>query len=190
MTREGGYQVRLAWVLTLALATPAAAQHMGHGSHVGHGDHAMQSGQAAQEAGHAAFAAIQEIITILDADPHTDWALVDIGALRQHLVDMDNVTMRAEVETHKTDGGQVFVVTSSDAGVSASIQRMVVAHAAIMDGANGLRMEAVQRPDGAALTVQGHPTRIAALGFYGIMAAGMHHQDHHLAIARGTNPHH
>jgi hypothetical protein len=150
----------------------------------------MDSGPAAQETGHAAFAAIQEIITILDADPHTDWTLVDIGALRQHLVDMDNVTMRAEVETRRTDGGQIFVVTSSDAGGAASIQRMVVAHAAIMDGANGLSMSAVQRANGATLTVKGDPTRIAALGFYGIMAAGMHHQGHHLAIARGTNPHH
>ena len=32
---------------------------------------------------------------ILEADPTTDWSKVNIGALREHLIDMDEVTMRA-----------------------------------------------------------------------------------------------
>ena len=46
------------------------------------------------EAGQGAFAAIQEIVAILEADPDTDWSKVDIDALRQHLVDMNAVTLR------------------------------------------------------------------------------------------------
>ena len=30
---------------------------------------------------------------------------------------------------------------------------------------------------------------ITALGFIGVMTRGMHHQDHHLMIARGEHPH-
>ena len=39
--------------------------------------------------GQDAFGAIQEIVQILDADPKTDWSKVDLEALRQHLIDMD-----------------------------------------------------------------------------------------------------
>ena len=36
--------------------------------------------------GQDAFAAIQAIVQILDADPQTDWSKVDLEALRQHLI--------------------------------------------------------------------------------------------------------
>jgi hypothetical protein len=32
---------------------------------------------------------------MLEADPKTDWSKVNISALREHLIDMDEVTMRA-----------------------------------------------------------------------------------------------
>jgi hypothetical protein len=47
--------------------------------------------------GQAAFGAISEIVGILKEDPRTDWSKVNIEALRQHLIDMDEVTMRAAV---------------------------------------------------------------------------------------------
>ena len=47
--------------------------------------------------------------------------------------------------------------------------------------------------DGALLTVTSsdpaRATRIRALGVFGVMATGAHHQAHHLAIARGADPH-
>ena len=46
--------------------------------------------------GQDAFGAIQEIVQILDADPKTDWSKVDLEALRQHLIDMNEVTLRAD----------------------------------------------------------------------------------------------
>ena len=33
-------------------------------------------------------------------------------------------------------------------------------------------------------------TKVKALGFHGVMTRGMHHQEHHLMIARGMDPHH
>ena len=78
--------------ILLCLAAPlAAAQEMDHSKHM-----AAMNGMPV-EGGQSAFAAIQEIVGILENDPHTDWSKVDIEALRQHLIDMDNVTLRAAV---------------------------------------------------------------------------------------------
>ena len=52
-----------------------------------------------------AFGAIQEIVQILDADPKTDWSKVDLEALRQHLIDMNEVTLKAETAPKQIDGG-------------------------------------------------------------------------------------
>src|SRR5690348_4894459 len=47
--------------------------------------------------GQAAFGAAQEIVRMLLADPGTDWSKVNVDALRQHLIDMNEVVMRAKV---------------------------------------------------------------------------------------------
>ena len=152
-------------------------------------DHSAAASAVVTQGGQGAFAAIQEIVARLMADPETDWSRVDIEALRQHLIDMDNVTLRAAVETETVEGGARFLVTSKDPSVTASIRAMVLAHAATMDGLEGRRMQAEKIPGGAALTVTGDPVRIRALSFIGLMTIGMHHQAHHLALASGKNPH-
>ncbi|SDA51139.1 hypothetical protein SAMN02927914_00974 [Mesorhizobium qingshengii] len=143
------------------------------------------------EPGQGAFAAIQEIVAILEADPDTDWSKVDIDALRAHLVDMNAVTLAADVKSEPVAGGTRFLVTGSGA-VRDSVRRMVKAHAAAMNEVDGWRFEASDIEDGASLTVW-PPAKDAAklrgLGFFGLMAQGMHHQQHHLMIARGENPH-
>jgi len=142
------------------------------------------------EGGQSAFAAIQEIVEQLMADPETDWSRVDIEALRQHLIDMDNVTLRANVAARDIEGGARFEAMSDNAAVIASIRAMVPAHAATMNGIEGWTMQAEEIPGGAVLTVTGSdPDRIRALGFIGVMTVGMHHQAHHLALATGQNPH-
>lgn len=141
------------------------------------------------EGGQAAFAAIQEIVAALLADPKTDWGRVNIEALRQHLIDMDNVTLRAKVAAEEIEGGARFTVTSDDPAVQASIRAMTVAHAATMDGVEGWSLAAEETEDGAILTATGDPIRIRALGFIGLMTVGMHHQAHHLSLARGEMPH-
>lgn len=143
-----------------------------------------------QEAGQGAFAAISEIVEILRADPKTDWSRVDVEALRRHLIDMDNVTLRASVAAVPVDGGARFDVTSDAPSVTASIRRMALAHSAAVTGMDGMTLQAGEIPSGARVTVTGaNPAMIRGLGFIGVMTLGMHHQAHHLAIARGTNPH-
>jgi hypothetical protein len=151
----------------------------------------MQDAAVPTQPGQVAFGAIQEIISILEADPKTDWSKVDIEALRQHLIDMNNVTLSAVVTNEPIAGGMRYIV-SGTGPVKLSIQRMVAAHAATMDGANGWHFTAAMTDDGATLTVI-PPTqdlaKLRGLGFIGVLAKGMHHQEHHLMLARGENPH-
>lgn len=144
------------------------------------------------EPGQGAFAAIQEIVAMLDADPDTDWSKVDIDGLRQHLVDMNNVTLYAEVATTPIENGVRFTVTGTGL-VRQSIRRMVKAHAETMSGANGMTIVAEDQPEGAVMTVTvsdpADLSKLEGLGFFGIMALGAHHQEHHLMIAMGHAPH-
>jgi hypothetical protein len=192
--------VRALAVLSLGLPGLAVAQQTDSHDMMQHHDtmqhHDMAAPQMAApgaqpaEPGQAAFAAIAEIVAILIADPETDWSQVDIEALRRHLIDMDNLTLRARVEAREIEDGAVFDVTSDRPDVVASIQAMVPAHAATMNGAAGMEMEAETLPGGARLTVTGpDPAMIRGLGLVGVMTLGMHHQAHHLAIARGLHPH-
>jgi hypothetical protein len=143
------------------------------------------------QAGQGAFAAIQEIVGILEADPKTDWSKVNIDALRQHLVDMNNVTIAASVKSSPIDDGIRFEVTA-DGPVRDSIRRMTSAHAETMNGVAGWKFEAADIDGGASLTVHAPPNdrnKLRGLGFFGVLTLGMHHQMHHLMIARGDNPH-
>ena len=78
--------------------------------------------------GQDAFGAIQEIVQILDADPKTDWSKVDLEALRQHLIDMNEVTLRADAAPKAIDGGLEIAVTGTGRTLAA-IQRMITAWA-------------------------------------------------------------
>ena len=165
------------------IAGQLAAEHMMHGQQLG--------GAVATQPGQGAFAAIQEIVEILAADPKTDWSKVNIDALRQHLIDMNNVTLAANVKNEPIDGGMRFDVTG-EGPVRDSIRRMTTAHAATMNGVDGWKFEAAEIEGGASLTV--HPPakdvdKLRGLGFLGVLTLGMHHQMHHLMIARGENPH-
>jgi hypothetical protein len=179
----------------LVFAQDATGQHGGMQhvpgvvSHEGHGMNAGAVSEGILEGGQSAFAAIQEIVAQLMADPETDWNHVDIEALRQHLIDMDNVTLHARVRVEEIEDGARFEATSENEGVTSSIRTMVMAHAATMDGVEGWTMQAAELSGGAALIVTGaDPVRIRALGFIGVMTVGMHHQAHHLALATGENP--
>ncbi|MFI5011145.1 MAG: hypothetical protein ACHQAY_02235 [Hyphomicrobiales bacterium] len=142
--------------------------------------------------GQDAFGAIQEVIGILEADPKTDWSRVDLEALRQHLTDMNEVTLQARAETSKIEGGIRVAVTGEGRTLEA-IQRMVPAQARQMDGSNGWTIKAELLPNGAALVATSpapdQAVKLRGLGFIGIMASGSHHQLHHLALAKGEMPH-
>lgn len=181
------------WLCALLAVAPAVAgadqsEQMAGMDHSAH----MAAQQMPTEAGQAAFAAIHEIVGMLVADPQTDWSKVNIEALRQHLIDMDNVTMRADVAAEDVPGGARFRV-SGQGGVVGAIRRMTLAHAAMMQGAGGWTYAARELPGGAELVVTAKDpadaVKIRALGYIGLMALGSHHQKHHLMIAKGENPH-
>ena len=98
--------------------------------------------------GQDAFGAIQEIVQILDADPKTDWSKVDLEALRQHLIDMNEVTLRADAAPKQIDCGLEIAVTGNGRTLVA-IQRMVPAWARMMNGQHGWTAKADTLPNGA-----------------------------------------
>ena len=168
----------------------------GMASHDGHAMmdmHGSRMGSAAPTLpGQDAFGAIQEIVGKLDADPRTDWSKVDLEGLRQHLIDMNEVTLRADAVAKPIDGGLEIAVTGSGRALAA-IQRMVPAHAGEINGVNGWSAKTELLPNGALLTVTAKDSkqaqRIRGLGFVGILVSGSHHQAHHLAMAKGEFPH-
>jgi hypothetical protein len=180
--------MRAATLLILILAPSLAGAQTDRGAHA----HAAAPVAVPTEPGQAAFAAIAEIVSILEADPETDWSRVDIEALRQHLIDMHAVTLNAAVTVEPVENGWRFTV-SGEGRTREAIRRMTLAHAAVMGADGPWRFEAEERPEGAALTVRADDPaevgKIRALGFVGVMTAGMHHQTHHLMIARGGHPH-
>jgi hypothetical protein len=113
---------------------------------------------------------------------------VNVAALRQHLIDMDNVTLRGEVTNEAVDCGMRFI-GSGNGLIRDSIQRTVTAHAATLNGVDGWQFLAVPTDTGATLTVSPPAEDIEKLqgpGFIGVLTRGMHH----LIIARGENLHH
>lgn len=105
---------------------------------------------------------------------------------------MENVTLRAVATSEPIDGGMRFTVVSQG-DVQGSIRRMVSAHAAAMRPTADWRYSSQEIDGGAVLTVLAPPSdlvKLKALGFMGLMTTGMHHQAHHLMIARGHHPHH
>ena len=169
------------FVASLLFAAPAISQH----SHSGSGQ--MMDGP--QETGQSGFAALAEIVTILREDPETDWSTVNITALRQHLVDMDLLTTAAEVTLTADPKGARFEI-SGTGRVLEAIRAMVPAHAPFLAAETGWDVSTEEIGNGVALIVGGDATQIQALGFFGMMTIGAHHQEHHLRLARGGKPHH
>jgi antitoxin (DNA-binding transcriptional repressor) of toxin-antitoxin stability system len=142
--------------------------------------------------GQDAFGAIQEIVGILEADPKTDWSKVDLEALRQHLIDMNDVTLKADAAAKPVNGGLEIAITGKGRTVAA-IQRIVPAHAQQLSHMNGWSAKTAPLPNGELLTVTSSDPQevqhIRGLGFIGLMVSGSHHQMHHLAMAKGEFVH-
>jgi hypothetical protein len=141
--------------------------------------------------GHDAFGAIAEIVRILEADPATDWTKVDLERLRQHLIDMNEVTLRSAVKQVSIPDGLAMEITGVGRTEQA-IRAMVVPHAGELDRmpewsartesiAGGVRLIVVtKKPEDPKVLA-----RIRGLGFAGLMTEGAHHHAHHLAMAKG-----
>jgi hypothetical protein len=162
-----------------------------HGGMSGHGQmHGQQSG-APTLPGQDAFGAIQEIVQALQSDPKTDWSKVNVEALRQHLIDMNEVTLHAAATPRLFDNGIEFTVTGEGRTLEA-IKRMVSAHVKELHEI-GWNAKTDELPNGVKLTVMASDaqplTKLKALGFIGIMVQGGHHQPHHLMMAKGEHVH-
>jgi hypothetical protein len=153
-------------------------------------------GQTAALPGQDAYAAIAEVVRILEADRATDWSKVDLESLRQHLIDMNDVTLRSVVKQSPVPGGASFEVTG-EGRTSAAIRRMLTAHAPMLEMLPAYAATAEQIPGGVRLIVRAKKagdseteSRIRGLGFIGMLTVGAHHTVHHLAIARGDGAAH
>lgn len=149
-----------------------------------------KTGSQSTEPGQGAFATIAEIVVILTNDPMTDWDKVDIAGLREHLVDMDELSLRASSTTAVFDDRIVFTITGSGRTLQA-IQTMVPAHAGVLSRTTAWDAKGEVTASGATLMIKSNKPLVLkvvkALGFYGVMATGAHHQTHHLAMAKGDN---
>ena len=163
---------------------------MPHGMHQQH----HPAGGGPVQPGQGAFGAMAEVVRVLEADPATDWSKVDMERLRQHLIDMDEVVLRASVKATQVPGGLSMDVTGTGRTVQ-SIRAMVIPHTAELDGmpawsakaepiSEGVRLIVVARDPADAKTV----ARIRGLGFAGLLVQGGHHGPHHLAMAKGEMP--
>jgi hypothetical protein len=186
----------IGWGL-VALLVPSVAWAQGATTHDRAEHSTMHAGMHAaaslpSEAGQGAFAAIAEIVLLLQADPETDWSKVDIGALREHLVDMNELTLNAVAREEPIPGGLQIEITGEGRTLRA-IRNMVPAHAAELAKVEGWQVDAAARDGGARLTVTSADPRqeaqIRGLGFFGLMATGGHHQMHHWAMATGRPMH-
>ncbi len=170
---------------------PGMMQHHGHAM-FGMGGGEKATSTTPKLPGQDAFGAIQEIVRILDADPKTDWSKVNLEGLRQHLIDMNQVTLKANAAPKQIDGGLRIAVTGAGRTLPA-IQRMIPEWTKMANGLNGWTAKATALPNGELLTVTATTPKevahIRGLGFIGLLASGSWHQPHHLAMAKGEFMH-
>ena len=178
-------------VLVLAMALPAPGMAQGGMDHAAH-QRAMAGQPAAPTLpGQDAYGAIAEIVRILEADSTTDWSKVDLERLRQHLIDMNELTLRSSVTQRAVEGGLQMEITGQGRTVDA-IRGMTAAHGRQL-ASLGMDARAEPIPGGARFTVVARDrndvrlvAKIRGLGFIGLMTTGDHHAAHHLAMARGA----
>ena len=190
-------KISLVVVALLGGTAFVAAQtiHSGHGEGMDHATHSQDQpllDTILTEPGQGAFAALSEIVHVLEGDPDTDWGKVNLAGLRAHLVDMDRLVSDTIVEeTPLLDG--LSTMAMGDADTIAVLRRMVPAHAAQLAQDDRWTVEAVDVENGVELRVtSSNPAvvaRIMGLGFFGLMASQDHHREHHMMMARGEDAH-
>ena len=173
---------------------PSGQMPHGQGPHGDmHGQYHPGAGGLTQP-GQDAFGALAEVVRALEADPDTDWSRVDLERLHQHLIDMNEVVLRAAVKTSPVTGGLTMDITGSGRTVQ-SIRAMIVPHAAELDRMPAWSAKTEALPDGVRLIVVSRDpsdastvAKIRGLGFAGLLVQGGHHGPHHLAMAKGELP--
>jgi hypothetical protein len=173
----------------------AQTTHSNHGDSMDHATHAQDQplqNTILTEPGQGAFAALSEVVQVLEVDPDTNWGQVDLAGLRAHLVDMDRLVSDTNVEETELPDGLSSMATG-DTDTIATLRRMVPAHAAQLAQDDRWTIEAIDAENSVELRVtSGDPAvvaRIRGLGFFGLMASQDHHREHHMMMARGEDAH-
>ncbi len=190
-------KVILATTVLMGGAALAVTQtlHTDHDAGMDHAAHAQvgnADGRILNEPGQGAFAALSEVVRMLEADPDADWSRVDLAGLRAHLVDMDRLVSDTEVtQTDLPDG--LSMMATGDAETLATLRRMVPIHAAQLARDDRWTVETSDVANGVELRVTSADpavvARIVGLGFFGLMASQDHHREHHLLMALGEDAH-
>lgn len=140
--------------------------------------------------GQDAFGAAQEIVQILESNPATDWSKVNMDRLREHLIDMNEVTLHAQAVVDEIPDG-ISMHVSGEGRTLEAIQRLIPAQAKELGNSGVWRATVSQVSDGVILTVQAvdanEVAKIKGLGYFGLLTIGSHHQMHHLMIASGQH---
>ncbi len=174
-------------LVVVAVLSHAQTQHGEHTPGMSHGPVSNQ--ELPVEGGQSAFAAIIEIVALLESDPETNWATVSIDALQSHLRDMDNLMLSTSTRTDVIDMRMVQYSVEGAGQSLQAIQRMVPAHTRFVKQVRGWDIRTELTENGAtiqvAVTKDLSVERLTALGFYGFMSLDSHHQAHHLQIALG-----
>jgi hypothetical protein len=181
--------------LSLSIAASSRAHAQAH-QHTAGMTHETPAAVQPTQVGQAAFAALAEVVRILEADAATDWSKVNLEALRQHLRDMDQVLMQSRVAQSAAPGGVRLEVTGEGEVVDA-IRRMLHSHGSALESDLPVRTAIEHHAQGLVLTVTASDAadsafvaRLRALGFAGLLVTGDHHGPHHVMIARGLGGSH
>ncbi len=141
------------------------------------------------EGGQATFAAIIEIVALLESDDTTDWDSVNIDKLHAHLLDMNELVLNTTARTTMVNSMTVNFHVLGKETSTASIHNMVPNHARYLSQARQWKIDTSLSDTGAVVTVnvnsEDETALLQALGFYGFMSLDSHHTAHHLQIALG-----
>ena len=182
---------RLLMGIAVASALALGGFALSRPGHAAQAMHAQGDMVVPAASGQAAFGMIQQVVDILQSDPHTDWSNVNIDALRAHLIDMNDVMMKSVVLRKNVPGGLQMTITGRGRTQQA-IRRMVPMHTVMLDAMPQWNARTTLLPEGARLTVTARNPKdlhtvqmIRGLGFAGLLAEGHHHRLHHMEMARG-----
>lgn len=163
-----------------------------HTTGMSHSPEMTENGTLA-EGGQATFAALVEIVALLENNDQTDWDRVDLDSTHAHLIDMHHLILNTTATVSKIDDLTIrFDIRGNEESIS-SVHRMVPAHAQFIEQSRGWAIVAELEDEGASLTIDVAETsslkKLKALGFYGFMSLDSHHQAHHLQMALGESHH-
>lgn len=174
--------------LFIILVTKAIGQS--HSEHTSGMTHHQGDTNLPSATGQSAFEALAEIVAILEDDSNTDWTTVNIDNLREHLVDMNELTLNASVITQQLDEQTIQFQVEGTARTLSAIKSMVPTHAHMVRNLKDWNIVVDSQPEGIMLKVSTNSTeeflKLKALGFFGFMTIGAHHQLHHLQMATGA----